>query len=91
MLIYTTDIIRGTQAGFGSLRAGALKSRLSIRNIAFFSRLVVLNASEVIRLKQRSPYSICTDLVNESASFIPPGIERVFSGFFCVCFCRELR
>ena len=26
MLIYTTDIIGGTQAGFGSLRAGAPKS-----------------------------------------------------------------
>ena len=27
MLIYTTDIIGGTQAGFGLLRAGAPKSR----------------------------------------------------------------
>ena len=75
MLIYTTDIIGGTQA--------------STRNMTCFSRL-----NECIRsrkIKRKEPLiPFFTDLVNESVSFIPPGIERVFS-VFCVCFCREPR
>ena len=62
MLIYTTDIIGGTQAS----------SRLN----------ECIRSHKIKRKEPLIPFF--TDLVNESVSFIPPGIERVFS-VFCVC------
>ena len=66
------------------------KPRLSTRNITSFSRLNECIRSQKIKRKELL-IPFFTDLVNESVSFIPPGIERVFLVFLCVCFCREPR
>ena len=61
------------------------KPRLSTRNITSFSRLNECIRSQKIKRKELL-IPFFTDLVNESVSFIPPGIERVFSGFFLCVF-----
>ena len=86
MLIYTTDITRGThdRRVLARFAPAPPNLRLSTRNITSFSRL-----NECIRSQKSKRKELLipffTDLVNETVSFIPPGIERVFSGFFFVC------